>query len=362
MIIRESVSIGDKEITIETGRIAKQAGGAVVVSQGDTLVLVTAVTSPETREGDFFPLTCDYIEKAYAGGKIPGGFFKREAKQRDDEILICRLIDRPIRPMFPDGFRNETQVIATLMSADRQVKADVLAMTGASAALHISELPFEGPLAAIRVGRLNGEFIAFPTQDEIEQGDLDIVLAATRDAVAMVEGGGDEITEQDLIDAIEFGHKAIIPLLDLQNAMRESVGKPKMEAPPPTRDERLYAKVEELFKEKIDQATRIPVKMKRYARIRELSKEAEEALAEEFEERENEIEAAFDDLKKKIVRARILDQGLRIDGRATADIRPITCETGWLPRAHGTGLFTRGETQAVVTTTLGVRSDEQRQD
>ncbi|MDJ0765371.1 MAG: polyribonucleotide nucleotidyltransferase [Myxococcota bacterium] len=362
MIIRESVKVADREITIETGRIAKQASGAVVVSLGDTVVLVTAVASTDARDTDFFPLTCDYIEKAYAGGKIPGGFFKREARQRDEEILICRLMDRPIRPMFPAGFRTETQVIATLLSADQQIKADVLALTGSSAALHISDIPFDGPLAGIRVGRVDGTFIAFPTQKELEQGDLDLVLAATRDAVVMVEGGATEVSETDLIDAIEFGHQAIMPLLDLQDAMRESVGKQKRAFEPPQREAQIYEQVKASFFEKVDEATRIPIKLERYARLGELSKEATTTLAEQFPEKEKDIGEAFGDLKKEIVRARILDSGQRIDGRSSTDIRPITCETGWLPRVHGTGIFTRGETQAVVTTTLGVKSDEQRQD
>ncbi len=362
MIIRESVNVGGKEITIETGRIAKQAGGAVLISSGDTVVLVTATTMKETRDIDFFPLTCDFIEKAYAGGKIPGGFFKREAKQRDEEILICRLIDRPLRPMFADGFRNETQVIATLMSADPNIKPDMLAITGASAALTISDIPFEGPLAAIRIGRVDGEFVAYPTVEELEKSDLDLVLAATREAVVMVEGGADQVEETVLIDAIEFGHQAIVPLLDLQEAIQKSVGKAKLEVQPPQKDEALYARVAELFHDKVDVATRIPVKHERYGRLDELKKEVKETLAEEYPDREKELSAAFGDLRKKVVRRRIIEKGERIDGRSLTDIRPITCDTGILPRVHGTGLFTRGETQAIVTATLGVKRDEQRLD
>ncbi|MCU0664026.1 MAG: polyribonucleotide nucleotidyltransferase [Myxococcota bacterium] len=362
MIIKETIKIAGKEIGLETGRIARQAGGAVLVTLEDTVVLVTAVSSHDPRDVDFFPLTCDFFEKAYAGGKIPGGFFKREAKQRDEEILVCRLMDRPIRPMFPEGFHNDTQVVATLLSADRSNKPDVLAVTGASAALHLSSIPFDGPLAAVRVGRVAGSFIAFPTMDDLEKSDLDVVVAATRDAIVMVEGGSDEISEADLIDALEFGHKCALPLIELQEEMRKAVGKAKWAVTVPKKDEKVAARVTELFTQKVDDATRIRVKQERYGRIDELKKEVKASLAEEFPEQAKDISEAFSDLKKKIVRTRILKKGERIDGRGLSDIRPITCEVGILPRVHGTGLFTRGETQGLVTATLGVVSDEQRLD
>ncbi len=362
MVIKESITVSGKEITIETGRIAKQASGSVLISQGETVVLVTAVGSSEAREGDFFPLTCEYIEKQYAGGRIPGGFFKRETKQRDDEILVCRLMDRPIRPLFPDGYRNEVQIIATLLSADPEQKADVLAMTGASFALHISPIPFFGPLAAVRVGRVNGSFVANPTVSEMELSDMDIVIAATREAVTMVEGGSDQVTEIDLIDAIEFGHQSMVPLFDLQDALRESIGKPKWEVVIPEKDAAVEAKVAELFEQKIDEATRIPVKLERYARLDEIKKEAKEALTELFPGQEGDISEALGGIKKRLVRRRIIEQKTRIDGRSLTDIRPITCEVGWLPRVHGAALFTRGETQSIATATLGVTADEQRLD
>jgi polyribonucleotide nucleotidyltransferase len=362
MIVKETVKVGGREITVETGRIARQANGAVLVGMDETIVLVTAVTSPNSRDVDFFPLTCDYVEKAYAGGKVPGGFFKREGKLRDEEILTCRLIDRPIRPMFPDGFRNETQIIATLLSADRQNKPDVLAMTGASVALHISDIPFDGPLAAVRVGRVDGAFVAYPTMEELEKSDLDIIIEASRDAIVMVEGGGAEITESDLVDALEFGHKAVMPLLDLQDALRASIGKPKLPFTPPVRDEALFAKVKERYASAIGEAMHMTVKKERYGRMREIEAEAPKALAEEFPGREKQIAAAVEEILRGIVRGRILADGRRIDGRGLADIRPITCEVGLLPRVHGSGLFTRGETQAIVTTTLGVSTDEQRLD
>ncbi|MDD5308998.1 MAG: polyribonucleotide nucleotidyltransferase [Deltaproteobacteria bacterium] len=362
MIVKETVKVGGREITIETGRIARQANGAVLVGMDETIVLVTAVTAPMARDVDFFPLTCDYVEKAYAGGKVPGGFFKREGKLRDEEILTCRLIDRPIRPMFPDGFRNETQIIATLLSADRQNKPDVLAMTGASVALHISDIPFDGPLAAIRVGRVDGAFVAYPTMEEVAKSDMDIIIEASRDAIVMVEGGGAEITESDLMDALEFGHKAVMPLLDLQDALRASIGKPKLPFAPPVRDEALFAKVKERYATAIEEAMRMTVKKERYGRMREIGSEAPKAFAEEFPGREKAVAAAIEEILRDTVRGRILAEGRRIDGRGLGDIRPITCEVGLLPRVHGSGLFTRGETQAIVTTTLGVSTDEQRLD
>ena len=363
MFIRESVKIGNKEVSIETGRIAKQAGGAVVVRLEDTMVLVTAVGSKSAREGvDFFPLTCEYTERQYAGGKIPGGFFKREARPREDEILTCRIMDRPIRPMFPDGFRNEVQVIATLLSADGQNKADVLALIGASAALHLSDVPFFGPIAGIRVGRVNGSFVAFPTMEELQNSDLDIVMAATRDAITMVEGGGEEISEGDLIDALEFGHQSLMPLLDLQEAMRESAGKPKMPFTAPELHPELVARAQERFGARLDEATRILAKQERYAAIDAVTSEATEALLAEFPDHAGDISPALSNLKKHVVRERVLATGQRIDGRATTDIRPISSEVGLLPRVHGSALFTRGETQAIATTTLGLSGDEQRLD
>jgi polyribonucleotide nucleotidyltransferase len=363
MFIRESVTIGNRDISIETGRIAKQASGAVLVRLGDTVIMVTAVGNKQAREGtDFFPLTCEYTERQYAGGKIPGGFFKREARPREDEILTCRIMDRPIRPMFPDGFFNEVQVIGTLLSSDRQNKADILAVIGASAALHISDLPFDGPIAAVRVGRIDGEFIAFPTVDEMEKSDMDVIMAATRDAITMVEAGSLEITEKELIDALEFGHKSIIPLLDLQEAIRQSVGKPKWTVEPQIIDGQVEKRVKELLADKMDEATRIKEKHARYSKIDEISSWAKEQLILEFPDKEVDISAAVGNLKKHIVRERVLAKGERIDGRSTTEIRPITTEIGILPRVHGSALFTRGETQAIVTATLGLSADEQRLD
>jgi len=227
-IIRESVAIGAVPITIETGRLARQALGAVLVSAGETMVLVTACSNADERPGvDFFPLTVDYIEKTFAAGKIPGGFFKREGRPRDEEILVSRLIDRPCRPLFPDGFRCDTQVIATVLSADKTHPADVLALTGASTALHISEIPWAGPIAGVRVARIEGKLVANPTFDEMAKSDLDLVVAASRDAIVMVEGGADEISEEDMIEALMFAHRSVQPALELQERLREAIGKPK---------------------------------------------------------------------------------------------------------------------------------------
>src|SRR5580692_3087537 len=229
MFVRESVMVGGRALTLETGRLAKQAHGSVLVTFGDTMVLVTAVSQDERPGLDFFPLTCEFVEKTYAAGKIPGGFFKREARQRDDEILACRIMDRPLRPLFPEGFRKDTQVIATVLSSDKQNKADVLALTGASAALHISDIPWSGPIVGVRVGRKDGELVAYPTVEDLEGCDLDLIVACSRDAIVMVEGGAAEATENDVIDALMFGHQTAQPVLDLIEKLRAAVGKPKRE-------------------------------------------------------------------------------------------------------------------------------------
>ena len=365
MIIRESAPYGARPITIETGRVARQAGGAVWVQQGGTVVLVTCVGAHSVREGiDFFPLTCDYIEKTFAAGKIPGGFFKREGRQRPEEILTSRLIDRPIRPLFTKGYRNETQVIATLLSFDKETPPDVLAVTGASTALMISDVPWEGPIAAIRVGRIEGVFVGNPTYEELEKSDLDLIICASKDAIVMVEGEAAEVPESVLIDAIFFGHEAVQPVLALQDRMRSAVGKPKRPVQPPVKDAALEELVRSEASNPLDDALRIPDKQARYEALGTLSEKIVGALAQRpgFEERQKEIKSAFDAVKKDKVRRLVLDVGLRIDGRRPDEIRTITCEVGLLPRAHGSALFTRGETQAVVATTLGTREDEQKID
>jgi len=357
------VEFSGRTLTIETGKVAKQASGAVVVRSGDTIVLVTAVATKTAKEGqDFFPLTVNYQEKAYAGGKIPGGFFKREARPSDSETLICRLIDRPIRPLFPENFLNDTQIMATVLSADKDNDPGILSMIGASAALEVSDIPFFGPIAGVKVGRANGRFIANPTAEELEQSDIEIVVAASRDAVIMVEGGADVVSEEDMLEAVFFGHEAVQPILAAQEELKRLAGVPKREIPPPAVNEELRAKVRDRALQKIKEAVRIKAKGERHDRIDAVAAEVQEALAAEYEGCGKEIAGFLGDLEYELVREHILKDGMRIDGRDTRTIRPITSEIGFLPRVHGSALFTRGETQAIVAATLGTSVDEQRID
>jgi polyribonucleotide nucleotidyltransferase len=358
--VREGVSFGNKELTIETGRMAKQADGAVVIRYGDTMVLVTAVASTAVRPGvDFMPLTVDYLEKTSAAGRIPGGYFKREGRMTEVEVLTSRLIDRPSRPLFPKGWRFDTQVIAMVVSTDRENASDVLAMTGASCALLISDVPWAGPYAGVRVGRVDGNFVVNPTFAQREQADLDLVVAASRDAIVMVEGGAGEVAEDVIVDALMFAHEAAQPLIDLQEKLRAAVGKPKREFVPPTKDPAIVERVAALAGQKIQAAMAIREKHERYGALDAAGAETLKALEGEFPDRAPEIGEAFESAKKKHLRELVLDTGRRIDGRATNDIRTITCEVGVLPRTHGSSLFTRGETQALVTTTLGTSQDAQ---
>ncbi len=357
------VEFGGKLVTIATGKMAKQANGAVVVKSGDTMVLVTAVAQKEAKEGqDFFPLTVNYTEKAYAGGKIPGSFFRREARPSDPETLTCRLIDRPIRPLFPENFLNDTQVMATVLSADKDHDPRILSMLGASAALEVSDIPFQGPIAGVKVGRVDGRLISNPTAEELEQSDMEIVVAASRDAIIMVEGEAKFVSEEDMLDAIFFGHAAVQPVLDAQEKLKQLAGVPKREVPPPVVDQALLARVRECAAERIAAAVKIKSKQERHNQIDLITAETTATLAAEFEGSEKQIRAFMGDLEYESVRADILGSGVRIDGRDTQTIRPISTEAGLLPRTHGSALFTRGETQALVVTTLGTSSDEQRMD
>jgi len=372
MHIKESVELGGRTLTIETGKLAKQADGAVVVRYGDTMVLVTACGSKNPREGiDFFPLTVEYAEKTSAAGKIPGGYFKREGRPTENEILTCRLIDRPSRPLFPKGYKNEVQVIGTVLSYDKENPSDVLAMCGASAALHISGIPWAGPYAAVRVGRRPGangqEFVVNPTFAEREKSDLDMVVAATREAIVMVEGGANQLSEDVMIDALLFAHQSCQPILDLIEKIRAAVGVEKRVFVAPVKDAAIAAKVKELSYDAVKAAGKILGKHERHDAFDAAVKEAVTKLGPEFVDangkvREKEIVGAVNDLHKKIVRTTVVDDGIRIDGRKGADIRGISCEVGVLPRTHGSALFTRGETQALVTTTLGTAQDIQRID
>jgi len=357
------VEFGGKSVTLSTGKMAKQANGSVIVSSGDTMVLVTAVARKDEKEGqDFFPLTVNYTEKAYAGGKIPGSFFKREARPSDPETLASRLIDRPIRPLFPDNFLNETQIIATVLSADKDHDPRILSMLGASAALEVSDIPFYGPIAGVKVGRVDGRLICNPTTEDLERSDMEIVVAASRDAILMVEGEAAFVSEEDMLEAIFFGHAAMQPVLDAQERLKQLAGVSKRELKPPVVDTALLEKVRELAFERIAAAVKIKSKQERHDQIDMITAEVTEALATEFEDSEKQIRTFIGNFEYDCVRADIINTGIRIDGRDTATIRPITTEAGLLPRAHGSALFTRGETQALAVTTLGTSNDEQRMD
>ena len=357
------VEFSGRTLSIETGKIAKQASGAVVVRAGDTIVLVTAVATKTAKEGQaFFPLTVNYQEKAYAGGKIPGGFFKREARPSDNETLTCRLIDRPIRPLFPENFLNDTQIMATVLSADKDNDPGILSMIGASAALEVSDIPFFGPIAGVKVGRVDGRFVANPTAEELEKSDIDIVVAASKDAVIMVEGGADMVSEEEMLEAVFFGHEAVQPILAAQEELKRLAGVAKREIQPPVVDEMLQATVRELAYGKIKEAVRIESKGGRHDQIDAVEEEVQAALAADYEGRAKEIAGFLGDLEYELVREHILKDGVRIDGRDTRTIRPIASEVGLLPRVHGSALFTRGETQSIVAATLGTSVDEQRID
>jgi len=360
MFVREGVNFGGKELSIETGRMAKQADGAVVVRYGDTMVLVTAVASSSVRPGvDFMPLTVDYLEKTSAAGRIPGGYFKREGRMTEVEVLTSRLIDRPSRPLFPKGWRFDTQVIAMVVSTDRENASDVLAMTGASMALHLSDIPWAGPYAGVRVGRIEGKLVVNPTFGERALSDLDLLVACSRDAIVMVEGGAAELGEDVIVDALMFAHQSAQPLIDLQEKLRAAVGKPKREFVPPVKDPAIVDKVAALANQKIEAAMAIRDKHERYSALDSAGAETKAALEGTFPERGAEVGEAFESAKKKHLRELVLNTGRRIDGRAPSDIRTITCEVGVLPRTHGSSLFTRGETQSLVTTTLGTSQDAQ---
>ena len=363
MIKKVEVDFHGRPLSIEIGRMAKQADGAALVRYGETVVLVTAVAARELKlDTDFFPLTVDYQEKTFAAGKIPGGFFKREGRPSEKEILTCRLIDRSIRPLFSDGLRCETQVIATVLSADRENDPDVVAMLGTSVALHVSDIPFNGPLAGVRIGRVGGKWVMNPTQAELDESSTDIFLSGSRDAIVMVEGGAQMVSEDAILEALFAGHEAIQPLIQIQEEIRRAIGKPKRQVPLVELDHGVVRRVEELALTKLKQALEIPEKLERYKRIAEVKSEVVPSALAEFPEKQKDIKGAFEELKRKVFRGLVIHQERRIDGRGLKDIRPITCEVEILPRTHGSALFTRGETQGLVVTTLGTTSDEQRVD
>ncbi len=358
-----SIELNGQRLSIETGRMAKQADGAAFVRYGESAVLATAVSAREPRpEGDFFPLTCDYIERTYAAGKIPGGFFKREGRPTEKETLTSRLIDRPHRPLFPKGYLNDTQIIATAVSHDQENDPDILALVAASTALTVSDIPFNGPIAAVRVGRIQGQFVANPTNAQREQSDLEIVLAGSREAIVMVEAGAREVPESVMIEALLFGHLALQPLIDLQEELRRRVGRPRRAFTPPVPMPGLADRLKARVEGGIGEAIRLTGKHERRDALKAIRDEVLGALLPEFPEQEKEIKKACEAIEKAIVRRRMVTEQVRLDGRGPADIRPITIEVGLLPRAHGSALFTRGETQALVATTLGTGEDMQRID
>ncbi|MFN7131218.1 MAG: polyribonucleotide nucleotidyltransferase, partial [Myxococcales bacterium] len=349
---RTSINIGGKDVIIESGKLAKQAHGSVTIQYGDTVLLVTAVSAAEKKEGlDFFPLTVDYQEKLYAAGRIPGSYFKREGRLTEKETLTSRLIDRGLRPLFPEGYFFETQVIAFVLSSDLQNEPDVHAITAASAALHLSDAPFQGPIAGIRVGRIDGKFVAYPTAEQRTQSDIDLVVAASKDAIMMVEGGSKEISEADMVDALLFAFEQVQPLIKAQEELRAKLGKPKRNFTPAPVNEELKKRVHALAYDKVAAAYKNHVKEERYGALSQAKKEVLEQLKQELGENyaasEKAIKGFIEDLKYNYVRSMVVNEGVRIGGRKHHEIRAIWNEVGVLPRTHGSAVFTRGETQAL---------------
>ena len=364
MVVKKEVEIGGRLFSIETGRYAKQANGSVMVRYGDTMVLVTAVASAESKpDQDFFPLQVEYREKTSAAGKFPGGYIKREGRPSEKEILSARLCDRPIRPLFPEAFLNETQVIAMVFSYDGENDPDVLAACGASAALVVSDIPFDGPMGEVRVGRIGGEFVVNPTHEQIKLSDIELVVAGTADSIMMVEGESKEVSEQELLDALKFAQSEIKKIVELQNQLRAEAGKTKWVVEEQAIDENLKKDVYDLAEAKFKEIVySVLSKEERASKNGELAEFVKTSLAEKYPEQEKVIGEILHDMEKDLMRERILKEGIRLDGRNTKQIRPITIELGNLPRTHGSALFTRGETQSLTTVTLGTKNDEQTVD
>ncbi|HQF41398.1 MAG TPA: polyribonucleotide nucleotidyltransferase [Ignavibacteriaceae bacterium] len=364
MVVKKEVEIGGRLFSIETGRYAKQANGSVMVRYGDTMVLVTAVASAESKpDQDFFPLQVEYREKTSAAGKFPGGYIKREGRPSEKEILSARLCDRPIRPLFPEAFLNETQIIAMVFSYDGENDPDVLAACGASAALVVSDIPFDGPMGEVRIGRMGDEFVVNPTQEQIKLSDIELVVAGTADSIMMVEGESKEVSEQDLLDALKFAQAEIKKIVELQNQLRSEAGKTKWVVEEQAIDENLKKDIYDLAEAKFKEIVySVLSKEERASKNGELAEFVKSSLAEKYPEQEKVIGEILHDMEKDLMRGRILKEGIRLDGRNTKQIRPITIELGNLPRTHGSALFTRGETQSLTTITLGTKNDEQTVD
>ncbi|HKO63307.1 MAG TPA: polyribonucleotide nucleotidyltransferase [Pyrinomonadaceae bacterium] len=363
--LKESIKLGDKDLTVETGRVAKQADGSIVIQYGDTMLLVAAVSAPNPREGiDFFPLTVEYREANYAAGRIPGNYFRREGRPTEKEVLTSRLIDRPCRPLFAEGFRNETQVIASVISADPDNNPDVIAITGASCALYLSDIPFLNPIAGVRIGLIEGRYIVNPTYDEVRESRLNLIVAGTEEAIVMVEAGASEVSEEIMVEALMLAHKEINRLCRWQKELYKALDVKKRDVEVATLNEEMVGEIERNYTDRMRQALDTTTQEKRdsYGAIDALKKEVVEGYPEDQVERRQMAKVIFDHLKEKIFRDDILNNRRRPDGRRFSEIRPISIETGWLPRVHGSALFTRGETQALVTATLGTKEDEQFMD
>jgi polyribonucleotide nucleotidyltransferase len=362
MIQRVETEIGGKKLILETGRAARQADGAIWAQYGDSVVLVTAVAAKEPKNVDFLPLTVDYQEKAYAAGKIPGSFFRREGRLGEKETLTSRLIDRPLRPLFPEHWHFETQIIASVLSSDKGAATELLGIIGASAAVFISDIPFNGPVGAVRVGRVEGKLVINPSLDDIEKSDMNIVVVGTADSIMMVESESKGLSEEVILEAIGFGHQALQAVIALQKELQAKVGKEKRTPPPVQRDEALERQLKDQLSGPVREAIQISNKMERQERIDHILQEKIKELNTGEVDRTAEIKTFFHEIERQAVREMILTKGVRADGRGPADIRKITCEVGVLPRTHGSALFTRGETQALAVVTLGTSDDEQRID
>ncbi len=359
--LNEKIKLGDKDLIVETGKVAKQADGSVVVRYGDTMILVTAVSARTAKEGlDFFPLTVEYRESTYAAGRITGNYFRREGRPNEKEVLTCRLIDRPVRPLFPEGYRFETQIVGSVISADTDNDPDVIAITGASCALYLSDIPFVNPIAAVRVGLIEGKYIVNPTYDERRESKLNLVVAGTEEAIVMVEAQANEVEEKIMLEALMLAHKEIKRLCLWQKELFKALEITKREFEPATLDDAHIKEIEENYGERMREAldTTGKDKLTSYAAVDALKKEVVESYADDEQKRLG-VGSVFSHLKEKIFREDMLGKRRRPDGRKFSEIRPISCEVGWLPRVHGSSLFTRGETQAIVTATLGTKMDEQ---
>jgi polyribonucleotide nucleotidyltransferase len=363
--LREKIKVGDRELSVEIGRIAKQASGSCVIRYGDTMLLVAAVGAQTPREGiDFFPLTVEYREHNYAAGRIPGNYFRREGRPNEKEVLTSRLIDRPCRPLFAEGYRNETQVIASVVSADPDNDPDVIAITGASCALYLSDIPFPNPIAGVRVGLVNGRYVINPTYDEVRESRLNLIVAGTEEAIVMVEAGAKEVSEEIMVEALMLAHKEINRLCRWQKELYKALEIEKRPVEPPALNEEMMGEIERNYAERLRDAlnTEAQGKLASYAAVDALKKEVVESYPEDQPEKRQMAKKIFDHLKEKIFREDILGNRRRPDNRRFSEIRPIDIEVGWLPRTHGSALFTRGETQAIVTSTLGTKEDEQFMD